>query len=463
MSLFHDLIADTRLLKAIDELGYEQPTPVQQAAIPQALAGKNLLVSSKTGSGKTVAFLLPTSQSILSNPPVNPLSTRILILTPTRELARQIVKNAQVLLRFTPIKVGMVCGGEELKYQKALLRKNPEILVGTPGRIAEHVAHHSTDFSGLEFLILDEADRMMDMGLNEDALKIIATCRPERQTLLFSATLEQRGLRQFIQQVIPGQAEEIFVDEAPNLIHQQMVLTDDAKHKEKLLTAILQNTAFDKAILFANTKIRVAQLEGFLRYQKFRVSALHGDITQDERKKVLDGFRQGKSQILVATDVAARGLDIEGVDLVINVDMAHSGDEHLHRVGRTGRADREGKAISFVAAADWNLAKGIERYLGIRFEQINIPGVEASYKGPEKLKKSGKAMGAKKKSGDKSEKNSGKTKTITEKVKVRERDKKNIGKRRQPSAPKNETSVLDDGFAPPPKKLRARLQEDTDE
>lgn len=459
MSLFHDLIADARLLKAIDELGYEQPTPVQQAAIPQALAGKNLLVSSKTGSGKTVAFLLPTSQSVLANQPVNQSSTRILILTPTRELARQIVKNAQTLLRFTSIKAAMVCGGEDLKYQKALLRKNPEIVVGTPGRIAEHVAHHSTDFSGLEFLVLDEADRMMDMGLNEDVLKITATCRAERQTLLFSATLEQKGLRQFIQQVIPGQAEEIFIDEAPNLIQQQMVLTDDTKHKEKLLVALLQKTPFDKAIVFANTKIRVAQLESFLRYQKFRASALHGDITQDERKKVLDGFRQGKSQILVATDVAARGLDIEGVDLVINVDIAHSGDEHLHRVGRTGRADREGRAISFVAAADWNLAKGIERYLGVKFEQVSVPGVEASYKGPEKLKKSGKAVGAKKKTGDKSEQK----KTITEKVKVRERDKKNIGKRRQPSVPKNETSALNDGFAPPPKKLQTRLPDDADE
>jgi ATP-dependent RNA helicase SrmB len=462
MSVFHDLIADVQLRKAIDNLGYEQPTPVQLAAIPKALEGKNLLVSSKTGSGKTAAFLLPACQAMLANKPINPASTRMLILTPTRELARQIVKNAQALLRFTPMKVGMICGGEELKYQKAMLRKNPEIIVGTPGRLAEHISHKSTEFSGLEFLVLDEADRMMDMGLNEDVVKITNTCRIERQTLLFSATLEQKGLRQFIRQVIPGDAEEIFIDEAPNLIQQQMVLTDDIKHKEKLLVAILQKSTFEKAIVFANTKIRVSQLDNFLRYHKYRTGALHGDITQDERKKVLDSFRQGKFQILVATDVAARGLDIEGVDLVINVDMAHSGDEHLHRVGRTGRADREGRAISFVAADDWNLAKGIERYLGVKFEQIGIPGVEASYKGPDKLKNSGKAAGTKKKAGDKTEKNSGRTKTITEKVKVRDRDKKNIGERRQPSTPKTEATALD-GFAPPPKKVQSRLSDDSDE
>lgn len=462
MSVFHDLIADTQLRKAIDQLGYEQPTPVQLAAIPQALAGKNLLVSSKTGSGKTAAFLLPACQSLLTNKAVNLSSTRMLVLTPTRELARQIVKNAQALLRYTPIKVGVICGGEELKYQKALLRKNPEILVGTPGRLAEHVAHNATDFSGLEFLILDEADRMMDMGLNEDVVKITETCRLERQTLLFSATLEQKGLRQFIKQVIPGDAEEIYIDEAPNLIQQQMVLTDDAKHKEKLLVALLQKSTYAKAIVFANTKIRVAQLESFLRYHKYRTGALHGDITQDERKQVLDAFRQGKSQILVATDVAARGLDIDGVDLVINVDIAHSGDEYLHRIGRTGRADREGLAISFVTATDWNLVKGIERYLNVTFERITVPGVEASYKGPEKVKNSGKTVGVKKKTTDKNEKKSGKNKTVTEKVKVRERDKKNIGKRRAPSGVAGAAPTLD-GFAPPPKKVQARLQDDTDE
>ncbi|ACE83330.1 ATP-dependent RNA helicase, DEAD box family [Cellvibrio japonicus Ueda107] len=467
MSAFDDLIADTQLRKAIAEQGYEQPTEVQQAAIPRALEGKNLLVSSKTGSGKTAAFLLPCLQQILAQSAVNPRSTRLLILTPTRELARQIVKNAQSLLRFTSIKVGSICGGEELRYQKALLRKNPEIVVATPGRLAEHVAHKSTDFSGLEFLVLDEADRMLDMGLSEDVLKIVESCDAARQTLLFSATLEQKGLRHLIKQVITGEAEEIYIEDSSNQIEQQMVLADDDKHKERLAVALLNRAEYQKAIVFVNTKVRASQLDNILRYNQLRSTALHGDITQDDRKRVLEAFRQGKTRVLVATDVAARGLDIDGVDLVINLEMAHSGDEYLHRVGRTGRADQPGRAVSFVSASEWNLTKSIERYLKVSLQTIQIPGLEASYKGPDKLKKSGKAYGAKKKAADgKQDKKKGTTaggaKKITEKVKVRERERKNIGKRRKPSGIGVDTAVID-GFAPPPKKVLPRLTPEADE
>lgn len=452
---FHDLISDTQLRKAIDVLGYEAPTPVQLAAIPAATAGKNLIVSSKTGSGKTAAFLLPAIQAMLARPSSNPSSTRMLILTPTRELARQIVKNAEQILKFTSFKVGMVCGGEELKYQKAMLRKNPEIIVGTPGRLGEHISHKSTEFSGLEFLVLDEADRMLDMGLSDDVLKITNTCSTERQTLLFSATMEQKGLRHLIKQVILGEAEEIYIDEKPNAITQQMLIADEFKHKEKLLLALLQKADFEKAIIFTNTKARATQLDNFLRYNKFRVGALHGDITQDQRKITLDHFRQGRTSILVATDVAARGLDIPGVELVVNVDMAYSGDEYLHRIGRTGRADREGRAVSLVDAKEWNLTKSIERYLGVTFEVISIPGLKGNYQGPDKTKSSGKSVGHKKKSPSKDKKPESKPK-----VKVRDRDQKNIGKRRAPSAVHSEPMV--DGFAPPKKKVTKQI-DDSDE
>jgi ATP-dependent RNA helicase SrmB len=452
---FHDLISDTQLRKAIDVLGYEAPTPVQLAAIPAATAGKNLIVSSKTGSGKTAAFLLPAIQAMLARPSVNPSSTRMLILTPTRELARQIVKNAEQILKFTSFKVGMVCGGEELKYQKAMLRKNPEIIVGTPGRLGEHISHKSTEFSGLEFLVLDEADRMLDMGLSDDVLKITNTCRTERQTLLFSATMEQKGLRHLIKQVILGEAEEIYIDEEPNAINQQMLIADDFKHKEKLLLALLHKAEFEKAIIFTNTKARATQLDNFLRYNKFRVGALHGDITQDQRKITLDYFRQGRTSILVATDVAARGLDIPGVELVVNIDMAYSGDEYLHRIGRTGRANSEGRAVSMVDAKEWNLTKSIERYLGVTFELITIPGLKGSYQGPDKTKSSGKSVGSKKKAPTKDKKTESKPK-----IKVRERDKKNIGNRRVPTALAAAPAV--DGFAPPKKKLAKQI-DDSDE
>jgi ATP-dependent RNA helicase SrmB len=412
-------------------------------------------VSSKTGSGKTAAFLLPAIQAMLARPSSNPSSTRMLILTPTRELARQIVKNAEQILKFTSFKVGMVCGGEELKYQKAMLRKNPEIIVGTPGRLGEHISHKSTEFSGLEFLVLDEADRMLDMGLSDDVLKITNTCSTERQTLLFSATMEQKGLRHLIKQVILGEAEEIYIDEKPNAITQQMLIADEFKHKEKLLLALLQKADFEKAIIFTNTKARATQLDNFLRYNKFRVGALHGDITQDQRKITLDHFRQGRTSILVATDVAARGLDIPGVELVVNVDMAYSGDEYLHRIGRTGRADKEGRAVSLVDAKEWNLTKSIERYLGVTFEVISIPGLKGNYQGPGKTKSSGKSVGHKKKSPGKDKKPESKPK-----VKVRDRDQKNIGKRRVPSAVHSEPLV--DGFAPPKKKVAKQIN-DSDE
>lgn len=452
--VFHDLISDSQLRKAIDVLGYEQPTPVQLKAIPAAVAGQNLIVSSKTGSGKTAAFLLPALQAILAKPPVNQSSTRILILTPTRELARQIVKNAEQLLKFTGLKVGMVCGGEELKYQKAMLRKNPEIVVGTPGRLAEHIAHKSTEFSGLEFLVLDEADRMLDMGLSDDVLKITTTCRTERQTFLFSATMEQKGLRHLIKQVILGEAQEIYIDEKPNDITQQMLLADDYKHKEKLLIALLQKSTFEKVIIFTNTKLKAAQLDNLLRYNKFRVGTLHGDITQDQRKITLDYFRQGRTTVLVATDVAARGLDIPGVELVVNMDMAYSGDEYLHRIGRTGRADNQGRAVSLVDKKEWNLTKGIERYLGATFELITMPGLKGKYQGPDKTKLSGKSVGAKKKTVAKDKK------TEAPKVKVRERDKKNVGNRRVPTALK--TAALVDGFAPPKKKISQQVEDNDD-
>lgn len=451
---FSALLTHPLLLRAIEEQGYREATPVQEKTIPLALGGKNLIVQSKTGSGKTAAFLLPAIHKILNSSPVNPLSTRILILTPTRELARQIVKNAQDLLKFTAIKVGMICGGAELKYQKAMLRKNPEIVVATPGRLAEHVAHKSTELSGLEVLILDEADRMMDMGLHEDVLRIIANCATEKQSLLFSATLEQKNLRQLIQDVMNDQAsEKIIIDDEPNPIFHKMVLSDDNGHKNKLLLAYLEKTPYEKAIVFANTRARVDELNGLLRKNGHAVSLLHGEITQDERKKQLNRFRNGKNSVLVATDVAARGLDIEAVELVVNVDMAYSGDEYLHRVGRTGRAGQEGLAISFVTAKDWNLTKGIERYLGLQLDLIEMPGLAAAFKGPEKTKSSGKAIGVKKKQ----DKN--KDKPAEKKSKDRLRDKKNIGKRRQPSSEISAANQFSDGFSPPKKKLIKSVKE----
>lgn len=423
---FKDLLSHPQLLKALESQGFEQPTPVQSQAIPAVLAKKNLLVSAQTGSGKTAAFLLPAIQQLLNSPPRNTLTTRVLVLTPTRELARQIVKITEQFCRFSALKVGVITGGDEMKYQRAMLRKNPEILVATPGRLVELISTKATDFSGLEILVLDEADRMLELGLNEDVLTISHACSAERQTLLFSATLEQRGLKHLIKQVLQDQpAEEISLEET-NRIEQQIILADDDKHKEKLLLALLSQATFAKAVVFTNTKAKAAALDGFLRYGKYTVSALHGDMTQEQRKRSLDIFRQDRTRLLVATDVAARGLDIEGVDLIINFDMPQSGDEYTHRIGRTGRGDNGGRAVSLISALEWNLMSSIERYLRVSFARISLPGLIAAYEGPKKIKASGKAAGTKKKKVE--------SKIITPaKIKVRARDKKSLGKRRSPS------------------------------
>lgn len=397
--MFDQLPLDVRLLKALNHLEYTQPTEVQSAVIPLALQGKDLLVSAKTGSGKTAAFALPLLNGLLAEPAPQS-GTRALILTPTRELAEQVCNMVQALGQFTFIKADTICGGEPFKPQAARLRKNPEILVGTPGRIIEHLDKQSIDFNDLAFLVLDEADRMLDMGFQEDMQRIAKDCPTTRQTLLFSATLQHTGLTSVITASLNNpQSIQLHNhrEETHSDITQQIVLANDNDLKDKQLVWLLQQQTFTKAIIFTNTKVAASRLGGFLRYHNLRTGVLQGDLTQEQRKHAIGLLQSGKINILVATDVAARGIDISGIDLVINYDMARSGDDHTHRVGRTGRAGKQGLAISLVKPTEWNLMTSIQRYLKTRFEQRLIKGLEGSYKGPKKLKASGKAAGPKRK------------------------------------------------------------------
>ena len=396
---FSDLGLDERLLKGLDELGFNTPTEVQGKTIPASLRGADLLVSAETGSGKTAAFMLPILQMLHTNK--TPQSgTRALILVPTRELARQVHDQCEILGRYTFVTSGMIVGGEDYKFQINLLRKNPEIIIATPGRLLEHMGKGEVDFKDLEFLVLDEADRMLDMGFSEDVLHIADTCRKERQTLLFSATLKQKGMRHVIKQVLT-EPETLLLSTAQDQhgsIRQQMIVADDPAHKIRLITWLLKHEKFKKAIVFTNTREQTNNLNTWLRKeQDLRVSALHGEMIQPDRNRVMMLLREGKVNILVATDVAARGLDIPGVDLVINLDMARNGDDYVHRIGRTGRAGQEGTAISLIAPQEWNLKAAIERYLQVKFEQRTIKGQEGHYKGPKKVKASGKAASGKKK------------------------------------------------------------------
>ncbi len=394
--------------------------------IPPALQHKDLLVSAETGSGKTAAFLLPTLHHLLTIP-ASHAGTRALVLAPTRELARQIFQQCRHLCEFTELQAGLITGGDDFKQQQKTFRKHPEIIIATPGRLLELLEQDAPDFDKLEVLVLDEADRMLDMGFSDDVLSIVEHCNAQRQTLLLSATLAHQGVTKIAAQVLKKPevvALNSLHDEHGN-IEQQIVLADDNDHKQKLLAWLLLNETYDKALVFTNTKIQADSLRGPLRGQKLRVGVLHGDLDQKDRNRVLELYTQGDINILIATDVAARGLDVKGIDLVINFDMPRTGIDYIHRIGRTGRADELGLAIALVKNTEWNLMAGIERFLKQKFKRRTIKEMEGKYKGPKKLKASGKAAGSKTKKEPKKE--------AVKKAKMRHRDKKNIGKRRAPS------------------------------
>jgi len=434
------------LLKALEELKFQTPTKVQEQAIPLALNNKDLLVSAKTGSGKTAAFLLPTLNKLLEKPE-QPGGTRALILAPTRELAQQLVKQAKKMAGSAKILTCLLTGGDSFKFQASMLRKNPEIVVATPGRLIEHLERGTPDFSTLEVLILDEADRMLDMGFTDDVITIVSNCNKEkRQTLLFSATLKKRGLKDLIEFLLVN-PQTVDIDDfrqQHSQIRQQYILSDDYKHKSNLTDQILNAEEFDKALIFCNTRSQTEPLANWLKYKGHTVGALHGEMSQDDRNKVMRNWKQGSFKTLVATDVAARGLDIPEIDLVINFDVPRNSDDYIHRTGRTGRASKEGLAISLVENNTWNVLNRIEHYLKLDLEQRKFKGFIANYKGPKRVKKSGKAGGAKGRDIFKKE-------DKKPKVKQRHRDKKNIGKRRKPSG----NAQIDNGFSPMKRKPKA--------
>ncbi len=448
--MFAAMNLNERLLKALEKMALIEPTPVQNAMIELAMTGRDVQASAETGSGKTAAYLLPILHQMLQRAEPN-TATRALILLPTRELSQQVEKHCRDLAAFTQMQSCLIVGGTSYKEQQALIRKNPELIIGTPGRIREHVEKKSIELKDLEFLVLDEADRMLDMGFRDEVITIIRACPPKRQTYLLSATLEHEGIGRIATEILKEPAIVAIGThrEKHSNIEQQIILADDPKHKNQLTNYLIANSEFDKALVFTNTRDHAQQLSDFLQSQrdrqskteniwvkagkgKMKVACLHGEMSQDDRKRVMHWFRIGVVRVLVATDLAARGLDVKGVDLVLNYEMARSGDEHVHRIGRTGRAGESGLAISLIAPQEWNLMSSIERYLSVQFEHRTIQGMEARFQGPTKkpAKKSAK-------------------KIVKPKVKVvpkaeqRHSFKKNIGKRRKPSEVKPGHVVAD--------------------
>lgn len=424
---FSEFELDDLLIKAINKVGYEAPTPVQQQAIPPILANRDCLVSAETGSGKTAAYLLPVLQLLLDSPDKS-IGIKALILCPTRELAQQIYGQCQQFSEFTALKTGIITGGSDFKKQQMALTKDTDIIIATPGRLLEHFQLETHYFQRLSILILDEADRMLDMGFSDDVLTIVESCNKQRQTLLFSATLTHFGVIKIADKVLntPKVVALNTLHDGHSNITQQLLLADDHDHKLKLLEWLLHHETYDKALVFANTRLRAQELHSVMRIKGIRAGLLHGEIDQKDRNRTMALYRDGVVNTLVATDLAARGLDIKGINLVINFDMPRNGIDYIHRIGRTGRADEQGTTIALVKHTEWNLMAGIERFLNQQFIRRTIKELQGSYQGPKKLKTSGKAAGSK-------DKKEPAKKADVKKVKVRDRDKKNVGKRRVPS------------------------------
>nr|WP_218576372.1 DEAD/DEAH box helicase [Pseudomonas sp. SLFW] len=439
--VFSQFALHERLLKAVAELNFVEPTPVQTAAIPLALEGRDLRVTAQTGSGKTAAFVLPMLNRLIGPAKVR-VDIRALILLPTRELAQQTLKEVERFSQFTFIKAGLITGGEDFKVQAAMLRKVPDILIGTPGRLLEQLNAGNLDLKHVELLVLDEADRMLDMGFAEDVERLANECANRQQTMLFSATTGGSGLREMIGKVLnnPEHLQVNSVSELAPGTRQQIITADHNVHKEQVLNWLLANETYQKAIIFTNTRAMADRIYGRLVALEYKTFVLHGDKDQKDRKLAIDRLKQGGVKILVATDVAARGLDVDGLDMVINFDMPRTGDDYVHRIGRTGRAGAEGLAISLITHGDWNLMSSIERYLKQKFERRTIKEVKGTYTGPKKVKASGKAVGVKKK---KTDAKGDKKKTAV----------KGPTKRKTVNRPKAESLVSQDGLAPLKKRV----------
>jgi superfamily II DNA/RNA helicase len=378
---FENLNLNAAILKAIAETGYTEPTPVQAQAIPVIMAGHDLMASSQTGSGKTAAFILPALNRLATPSALPGKGPRVLVLTPTRELAQQVCDAATKYGKNMRFKIISILGGMPYPVQNRMLSGHVDILVATPGRLIDHLERGRIDFSRLEVLILDEADRMLDMGFVDDVERIAQATPKTRQTLLFSATLD--GVVGNLASRLLKEPKRISVSAAKDKhenIEQRMMFADDVAHKNKMLSHLLTDVDMNQALVFTSTKRDADALADKLSAQGLSVAALHGDMNQRERNRTLLNMRNGNVRILVATDVAARGLDVRGISHVINFDLPKFAEDYVHRIGRTGRGGSSGIAISFASNRDAQMLKRIERYTEQSIKMHTIEGLEPKYK-----------------------------------------------------------------------------------
>ncbi|MCG7535337.1 MULTISPECIES: ATP-dependent RNA helicase SrmB [Pseudoalteromonas] len=379
---FTEFDLDGTLLTAIKKMGFEQATSIQQLAIPEALMGRDILASAPTGTGKTAAFLIPAIQYLMDFPRRDPGFARVLIMTPTRELAYQVFEQCEALAAGTHLKIGVVTGGINYGSHKEIFEKNNDILIATPGRLMEYLETENFHADNVELLILDEADRMLDLGFKKEMLKICNEAKNRRQCFLFSATLEGDSVELFAERILkdPALLEAESSRKEKGKIHQWIHLADDYEHKLAMLANLLQSEDVTKAIVFVKTRERLEKLVGELYTQDIKTTWLRGEMPQDKRMAAMASFHSGRTRILIATDVAARGIDVADISHVINFDMPRTADIYVHRIGRTGRAGKKGTAISLVEAHDAEILGKVERYTEQKLKRRVIEGLEPKHK-----------------------------------------------------------------------------------
>ncbi|MDE0952280.1 MAG: DEAD/DEAH box helicase [Halioglobus sp.] len=375
--LFSDLGLSAELLRAVEKKGYSEATPIQQQAIPLVLEGRDVLAGAQTGTGKTAGFTLPVLQLLQDAQNADKKRyPKVLALTPTRELAAQVHESIQDYGQYLPFRSAVIFGGVSINPQKQKLIKGVDIVVATPGRLLDHVQQRSIDLSRVEILILDEADRMLDMGFIRDIRKILNVIPKQRQTLLFSATFSQdikKLASEFLRQ--PSQIQVTPENTAVELV-SQIVYPVDKKRKRELLAHKIGEEEWQQVLVFTRTKHGANKLSEQLGKDGITSAAIHGNKSQGARTKALADFKRGAVRVLVATDIAARGIDIDKLPHVVNFELPNVPEDYVHRIGRTARAGQEGHAVSLVCVDELKLLRDIEKLLGKDIEKINLPGYD---------------------------------------------------------------------------------------
>lgn len=375
--IFSSLDLAPEIQQAIDACGYKEMTDIQEKAIIPARRGKDIFGNAQTGTGKTAAFALPVLQQMLAKPqPTHEGKTRALILAPTRELAEQISDTITLYAQFMSINITALYGGVKISGQQKKLKSTPHIIVSTPGRLLEHAALGNVNLSNIEFLVLDEADRMLDMGFIDDVQAILKKLPKKRQTLLFSATMSQ---------AVKDLAKKILTQHEMVSVSKQNATADTVTHvvypvsehqKAELFVELIEKNNWFKVLVFTSTKRQADELKIKLKDIGIVANLYHGDKSQGSRRRALADFKSDKIQVLISTEVAARGLDIQGLDYVVNYNLPYLAEDYVHRIGRTGRAGNKGEAVSFVSREEERTLHNIERLIGYKIKRINMPGYE---------------------------------------------------------------------------------------